>query len=212
MKKVFALLIAAALIFSLAACGNSGTDNRNESNGTTAEAAQEAETVQETAAGPAAVDISGWNWAKGELDCFGYKHLDDAYYLSYEYPDNFRTASESYSGLQYFGYYFNPADSEANANNSPYGLYIYFGQGSNGGATKASLEEDIEGGLTQRELGGRTVLFGEFAPDPNTGSHTFAYYLSYEDDDWSRIWILVCDPEADGAFRRTFEESMSFEK
>ena len=36
--------------------------------------------------------------------------------------------------------------------------------------------------------------------------------FEYEDDGWSRIWILVSDSEADGAFRKTFEESMSFDK
>ena len=132
--------------------------------------------------------------------------------MSYSYPDTFKTATDAYSGLQYFGYYYNPSDSEAKPNNSPYGLYIYFGQGSDGGMTKSSLEADVKGDLQERELGGRKVLFGELSPDPNTGSHTFAYYLSYEDDDWSRIWILVSDPEADGAFRKTFEESMNFDK
>lgn len=210
MKKLFALLIAAALILSLPACGNSADSKSDGGDNTPAGTVQATET--ELTEAPAAADISGWNWVGGELDCFGYSYLDDAYYLSYKYPDHFKTSSDSYSGFQYFGYNFNPSDAEATPNTSPYGLYIYFGQGSSGGATKSSLEEDIEGGLTERELGGRTVWFGELPSDPNTGSHTFAYYLSYEDDDWSRIWILVCDPEADGDFRKTFEESMSFDR
>lgn len=206
MKKIFAILISALLVLSLAACGNNADKNDADSDNT-AQATQTQTDGEKTKA-----DISAWNWVKGELDCYNYSHMGTPYYLSYNYPDNFKTSSEAYSGLQNFNYYYNPSDESATPNNSPYGLYVYFGQGSNGGATKSSLEEDIGGGLVERELGGRKVLFGELPADPNTGSHTFAYYLSYEDDGWSRIWILLCDPEADGEFRRTFEESMSFDK
>ena len=208
MKKTLAILLSMLLLVSLAACAGSGKGN------TTAESEPTEETVVETTAvtEAPAVDVGSFNWVKGELDCYDYKYKDKPYYLSYSYPDTFKTATDAYSGLQYFGYFYNPADSEAKPNNSPYGLYIYFGQGSDGGMTKSSLEEDVKDGLQERELGGRKVLFGELSPDPNTGSHTFAYYLSYEDDDWSRIWILVSDPEADGAFRKAFEDSMSFDR
>ncbi len=206
------------MIFTLASCSGSDEDKTAENSGSDQQTETVTDTVTETVTettdeteGPAVPDVSVWNWVKGELDCYGYKYRDQAYYLSYSHPDNFKTFSEAYSGLQYFGYCFNPADSDASPNDSPYGLYIYFGQGSDGGATKSSLEEDVPGGLTERELGGRTVLFGELSPDPNTGSHTFAYYLSYEEDGWSRIWIIVSDPESDGEFRRTFENSMSFD-
>lgn len=209
MKKIIAVLLSVLLIISLTACAGSGQGNTTTKNDSTEETVTE--TTAETEA-PTAIDVSSLNWVKGELDCYGYSSHGEAYYLSYQYPENFKTATDAYSGLQYFGYYYHPSDSEAKPNDSPYGLYIYFGQGTDGGMTKTSLEEDIEGGLKERELGGRKVLFGELSPDPNTGSHTFAYYLSYEEDDWSRIWIILSDPEADGAFRRTFEESMNFEQ
>lgn len=210
MKKVFALLLSALMILTLAACSNT-----NKSNETAGGNESENETVTESTAAseaPASVDISSWNWVDGELDCYGYTYQGEAYYLSYKYPEIFKTETEAYSGLQHFGYYYNPSDDTATANGSPYGIYIYFGQGSDGGATKDSLAQDVQGGLVERDLGGRTVLFGELSQDPNTGSHTFAYYLSYEDDGWSRIWMIVSDPEADGVFRKTFEESMSFDK
>ena len=35
---------------------------------------------------------------------------------------------------------------------------------------------------------------------------------SYSDDEYARIWFLVCDPELDGQFRKTFEQSISFAK
>lgn len=209
MKKILALLLATLFVVSLASCGKSGGKTNGDETAAGTDAPQ---TEAETAAEPIAVDISGWNWVKGELSCYDYDYKGQPYYLSYSYPENFNTSDEAYSGFQNFNYFFNPSDAEAKPNNSPYGLYIYFGQGSDGGATSSSLGADVEGGLVERELGGKTVLFGELAPDPNTGSHTFAYYLSYEEDEWSRIWILVCDPEADGQFRKTFEESMSFEK
>lgn len=71
---------------------------------------------------------------------------------------------------------------------------------------------DIEGGFTERVLGGRTVLFGELAKDENTGSYAFAYYVPYDDEEWARIWIILCEPEEDCAFRATFEQSMNFAK
>lgn len=212
MKKHLAFLLSAVMVISFAACSN----GKQSSETTTTAQASEKETVASTTADEttqlSVVDFSSLKWVKGELDCYGYDYKGKPYYLSYSYPETFKTATEADSGLQYFGYYFNPSDSEAKPNNSPYGLYIYFGQGSSGGMTKASFEEDVQGGVTERELGGRTVLFGELSPDPNTGAHVFGYYLSYEEDGWSRIWILVTDPEADGTFRKTFEESMSFEK
>ncbi len=35
---------------------------------------------------------------------------------------------------------------------------------------------------------------------------------SGSDDEYARIWFLVCDPEEDGQFRKTFEQSISFAK
>lgn len=211
MKKLFALLIAAALILSLAACASSGVDTSGGGESAATESAHAEESTAADANEPAVADVSGWNWVKDELDCYGYDDHGDLCYLSYEYPDNFKTASENHSGEQYRGYYFNPNDADATANNSPYGVYIYFVQGGYS-ATRATLEEDIEGGFEERELGGRTVLFGELAPDPYTGAHCFAYYIPYDEDEWARIWMILSDPEADGAFRKTFEESMNFTK
>lgn len=215
MKRVFAMVIITALLFSLAACSNSdkGKSAEADKNDPTVEATQtveETSAVQETTADgsdTSAVDISGWNWVKGELDCYGYNDC----YMSYEYPDNFKTGTENSSGLQYRGYNFNPSDPDASANNSPYGIYVYFNQGSYG-AKRETLEADIAGGFTERELGGRKVLFGALAPDPNTGVHTFSYYVQYDEEEYARIWFIVCDPEEDGAFRKAFEESISFTK
>ncbi len=205
MKKVLALCAAALMIVSLAACGNSGKD----SSGSASASATEQTTVAETTApAPVTEDVASWTWTDGELDCYGY---DDCY-MSYKVPEKFKTSTEDISGLQSRNYYYNPSDDEANANNSPYGVYINFGQGSFGGATKSSMEGDIEGGLTERELGGRKVLFGEYPVDPNTGSHAFAYYVPYDEEEYSRIWIILCDPEEDGLFRSTFEQSMNFTK
>ena len=84
MKKLFALLIISALILSLAACGNSGSDSKNENDSAPAETVQATE-AEPTEAQPAVADISSWKWVKGELDCYGY----DECYLSYEVPDMF---------------------------------------------------------------------------------------------------------------------------
>lgn len=210
MKKITALLIALLLIVSLASCGNSEQGGKSEAGqkDTEAKVQTEAQTDAPEPTQAGAADISSWTWTKGELDCYGYND----YYISYQVPEEFKTSSEDSSGLQSRGYYYNPADADADANSSPYGVYITFGQGSFGGATKSSLEETAPGGLTERELGGQKVLFGELSSDPNTGSHAFAYYLSYDEDEWSRIWIILCDPEADGEFRKTFEDSISFTK
>lgn len=208
MKKILCIIFTVSIILSFASCSGSNKGNTVSNNDSTQETTIETATQTEAPG----LDVGSLNWVKGELDCYGYAYLGNSYYLSYSYPDSFKTATESYSGFQYFGYYYNPSDVESKPNDSPYGLYIYFGQGSDGGATKSSLEEGVAGGLKERELGGRKVLFGELSPDPNTGSHTFAYYLTYEDNEWSRIWILVCDPEEDGEFRSTFEKSMSFDK
>ncbi len=131
--------------------------------------------------------------------------------MSFEYPESFKTGKEDSSGLQYRGYYFNPGDSGATANSAPYGIYIYFNQGSFG-AKRSTLEADVKGGFTERDLGGRKVLFGESKKDENTGSYTFSYYTAYSDDEYARIWLVVCDPEEDGQFRKTFEQSISFAK
>ena len=211
MKKILCIILTGLMAFALASCSGSKQENGATKNEPTTAEETVIETTAETDA-PTVFDTTSLNWVKGELDCYDYSYKGQPYYLSFSYPDTFKTANEAYSGLQYFGYYFNPSDSDSKPNNSPYGLYIYFGQGTNGGMTKSELEKEVESGLQERELGGRKVLFGELSSDPNTGSHTFAYYLSYEDDDWSRIWILVSDPEADGVFRKTFEESMSFDK
>ncbi len=204
MKKILAILAAALIAVSVTACGGNSKSEPVSAETTTAE--QPA--AETTAPAPAIADVSSWTWVDGELDCYGY---DDCY-MSYKYPQEFKTSSEDSSGLQSRNYYYNPADSEANANSSPYGVYINFGQGSFGGATKSSLEGDVVGGLTEREIGGRKVLFGEYPTDVNTGAHVFGYYLAYDEEEYSRIWIILCDPEADGEFRSTFEQSISFTK
>lgn len=213
MKRIIALLTAAMIIISLAACTNSGKGNESVVNDdSNAEETTAVQTEAQTTAAPAAVDISAWNWIKGELECYGYTDKGEPCYLSYNYPDNFTVSETNESGLQSRSYNFNPADSSANANESPYGLYINFGQGTFGGAVRESLEPDVPGGLTERELGGRTVLFGAMSPDPNTGASVFAYYTAYDDEEYARIWIILTDPEPDGAFRKAFEESMNFTK
>ena len=212
LKKLFVLFLAAIMLASLVACGK--TEPGNKDTAADPPASDTAPAADDTSSGPtgaAAVDISAWNWAKGELDCYGYDEKGVACYMSYAFPDNFKTAEENSSGMQYRGYYLNPADPEANANTSPYGIYIYFNQGAFG-AKRETMEADIEGGFTERELGGRTVLFGEIGFDENTGAYTFSYYTSYSDDEYARIWFMVCDPEEDGAFRKAFEESISFVK
>ena len=210
MKKVFALLLAAVSVLSLAACGNSGSESKGDSSADTT-AAKTTEAAAETTAQPAsssaAVDISSWKWTKGELDCYNYGDC----YMSFEYPESFKTCREDSSGLQYRGYYFNPGDPGATANSAPYGIYMYFNQGAFG-AKRSTLEADVQGGFTECDLGGRKVLFGESKKDENTGSYTFSYYTSYYDDEYARIWFLVCDPEEDGQFRKTFEQSISFAK
>ncbi|MBQ3330047.1 MAG: hypothetical protein IJG87_02590 [Ruminococcus sp.] len=210
MKRITALLIALLLLVSLASCNSAEQGGNSEAEPKDAPTASQTEAAT-NAAEPAqaeAVDISGWNWIDGELDCYNY---DDCY-MSYQYPEQFKTSSEDSSGYQSRSYYYNPSNAEADANGSPYGLYISFGQGSFGGMTKSSLEETAPNGLSERELGGRQVLFAELSSDPNTGAHAFAYYLAYDEDEWSRIWIILCDPEEDGAFRKTFENSISFAK
>ena len=221
MKKALALCVAALMAVSFAACADKGkggssassaaessaltTSEQTTSEQTTSEQTTSAET---TAAAPVAADMSSWTWTENVLDCYGYNDC----YMSYKVPEQFKSSSENESGLQSRSYYYNPSDSEANANSSPYGVYINFGQGSFGGATKSSTEERVTGGLTEREIGGRKVLFGEYPVDENTGSHVFAYYVPYDEDDYSRIWMILCDPEPDGEFRSTFEQSISFTK
>ena len=223
MKKILAIFAAALIAASFTACaGNSesvsaapSAAEKSAAKQTTAEpTAAEQTTAEETTAevttepAPAKADVSSWTWTKGELDCYGYNDC----YMSYQVPKEFKTSSEDSSGLQSRNYYYNPDDSESNANNSPYGVYINFGQGSFGGATRTSLEGSISGELTEREIGGRKVLFGKHSVDENTGAHVFVYYVPYDEDDYSRIWIILCDPEEDGEFRSTFEQSISFTK
>ena len=209
MKKLIALLTAAIMIISFAACSNSNKNSSSSKADETTAAPTEAET---TTAASAVVDTSSWNWVDAELDCYGYKVNGELCYLSYKYPDNFTASQSNESGLQYRSYNFSPADSKVKPNESPYGIYITFGQGSFGGATKEMLEADAAGGLTERELGGRKVLFGTMPPDPNTGAKTFAYYLPFDDKEYARISIVLTDPEPNSAFRKTFEESLSFTK
>ncbi|MBQ6165389.1 MAG: hypothetical protein IJK23_13020 [Clostridia bacterium] len=213
MKKVFAVLLAALMILSLVACGKTGQNGKDTQNADVpvSESDQPADNSDASPVGAQTVDVGSLNWVKGELDCYGYSEKGVDCYMSFSYPDNFKTGEENSSGMQYRGYYYNPADPETNADASPYGLYIYFNQGAFG-AKRETMEADIEGGFTERELGGRTVLFGEVGKDENTGAYAFSYYTSYSDDEYARIWFMVCDPEEDGAFRRAFEESISFVK
>ena len=206
--RILSLLCVAALLFTLCACGSAPEKAADET--TTAAEDAEPDTTGAEAA-PAAVDIGSWTWSKAELDCYGYDTGGVDCYLSFDHPDQFKAASSDESGEQYRGFYFNPDNPDATANEAPYGIYAYFMQGGYGG-NKSSFEEGLLNGFQERELGGRTVLFGELQPDPNTGSHSFVYYASYSEDDWARIWVILTDPEADGAFRQAFEQSMSFSK
>ncbi|MBQ6067700.1 MAG: hypothetical protein IJK89_12885 [Clostridia bacterium] len=206
--RMLALLFVAALLFSRCACGSPKKDDAAPTDAATGSAE---ETTAEAAAEPVAADISGWTWAKAELDCYGYDTGGVDCYLSFDYPDQFKAEERNDSGEQYRGYHFNPANPDATANEATYGIYAYFMQGGYGG-NKSSFEETLPNGFQERELGGRTVLFGELQQDPNTGSHAFVYYASYSEDDWARIWVILTDPEADGAFRQAFEQSMSFSK
>lgn len=208
--RTISLICVAALLLTLCACGTAkkapDAQQTAENTGTTAD-----ETTETGGDLSAAADAGGWTWTKSEMDCLGYSAGDVDCYLSFERPENFKSSEEDGTGEQYRGYYFSPTDGEAGPDDSPYGIYACFMQGGYG-AVKASFEEQVEGGLQERELGGRTVLFGELPADENTGSHAFIYYTSYSDDEWARIWIVLCDPEADGAFRSAFEQSLSFSK
>ena len=208
--RILSLLCAAALLLSLCACGALKKDGPSTTAADDTSGSPQ-ETTAESASGTSAVDVSAWTWADGELDCYGYGTGGVDCYLSFRYPAHFSTAEENDSGAQYRGYFFNPDDPEANANSSPYGVYVYFSQGAFG-PSRASIEENVEGGFTERELGGRTVLFGKLPPDENTGSCAFAYYTPYSEDEYARIWIILCEPEENGAFRQTFEQSMNFSK
>lgn len=206
-RKILSLICIAAFVLSFCACGSQKTEPAD----TAANDASDVETQAGDTAEPVTADTSAWNWTQAELDCYGYSTGGVDCYATFAYPDVFKTAQNNDSGEQYRGFYYNPADPEATANTSPYGIYAYFMQGGYGGY-RSNFEEGLEGGLQERELGGRTVLFSELAQDEITGSHTFLYYASYDEDDWARIWILVCDPEPDGAFRQAFEQSLSFTK
>ena len=210
MKKGIALLLALFLLLSFAACGKSepGTQNATEAGAAASEAASDASPVKQAAA---VIDADSLNWVESALDCYGYKTDGTDCYLSFAHPDTFTAEENDDSGEQYRGYHFNPENPDATANESPYGIYAYFMQGGYG-AHKEDFETDAQGGLQERELGGRTVLFGELPADQNTGAHAFVYYTSYSEDEYARIWVILTDPEADGAFRRNFEESVSFVK
>lgn len=200
MKKTITLLLVSVMILSLFACAGKSSE-KTEPTETTAEETTAAQTTAPTA------DLSSWNWLEGELDCFDYNDC----FMSFKYPDIFNTGKDSSSGEQYLGYYYNPSDKSAAANNSQYGVYIYFLQGGYG-PRKNTFSETAIGEVTEREIGGKVVSFCELPKDENTGSHAFAYYLQYDEDDYSRIWFILTDPEEDGAFRKTFEESISFIK
>ncbi|MBQ6165745.1 MAG: hypothetical protein IJK23_14845 [Clostridia bacterium] len=207
--RTISLICVAALLLTLCACGTAKKDpdaQPSENTETTAD-----ETTGDGGLEPVSDDVGGWTWSKCEMDCFGYDTGGVTCYLSFDYPDCFKAAESTDSGEQYRGYYYNPENADATANESPYGIYAYFAQGGYS-AKKDTFDEQIEGGLTERELGGRTVWFGELSPDQNTGSHAFVYYTAYSDDEWARLFVILCDPEADGAFRSTFEQSMNFMK
>ena len=209
MKRMLVVCIAVLMVLSFAACGKTpGKDGGAQTEATSADIEQ---TTERKETGASAIDFGSLNWVKSELDCYGYSTGGVDCYLSFEHPDNFTEAKNDDDGEQYRGYFFNPADPDTTANQAPYGIYAYFMQGGYGGY-KDNFEETAEGGLQERELGGRTVLFGKLANDEITGSHAFVYYTSYSDDDWARIWVILTDPEEDGAFRRTFEQSLSFVK
>lgn len=209
MKKILVVCMAALLLLSFAACGKtSGKDGDAQ---TEAPSADTDLTTEAEKTGAAAIDVGSLTWVKSELDCYGYSTGGVDCYLSFSHPDNFTESVSNNDGEQYRGYNFNPANPDATANESPYGIYAYFMQGGYG-AHRDSFEETAEGGLQERELGGRKVLFGKLSKDENTGAQAFVYYTSYSDDEWARIWVILTDPEEDGAFRRTFEESLSFVK
>ena len=210
MKKWIALLLTLTLLLSFTACMG-GTDKPDATDPDDTGASAEL-TENGSAADPsAAFDVGSLNWVDGELDCYGYKEQGEDCYLSFRRPESFTAVEHDNSGEQYRGYYFHPENPDATANESPYGIYAYFMQGGYGGH-KAGFEESLPNGFAERELGGRTVLFGELPADENTGSHTFVYYVGYDEEDWARIWILLVEPEADGAFRQTFEQSLRFTK
>lgn len=211
MKKHIALFLSLLMVLALAACGKTAPDGKTETDAAPAVSDQTADESTAEPAAPETIDVTGLNWVRSELDCYGYSTGGVDCYLSFDRPDSFLSKENNDDGEQYRGYYYNPANPDATPNESPYGIYAYFMQGGYG-ATRASFDEDVEGGLQERELGGRTVLFGELPADENTGSHAFVYYVSYSEDDWARIWVILTDPEADGAFRQTFEQSMRFVK
>lgn len=201
--RVLSVIFVISLLLSLCACGAAQQGGKRDQT-----AAQET-TVEETKA--VKVDTSSWNWVNGELDCYGYSDHGELCYMSYKYPDCFKEDSYNESGEQYRGYNYNPDNPDATANESPYGIYIYFAQGGYS-ARKDDFCAGFTGGTEEREIGGRKVYFGEMAFDENNGAYPFGYYVQYNEDDYARIFIILTDPEEDGAFRAAFEESISFTK
>ncbi|MBQ7689133.1 MAG: hypothetical protein IJT27_07960, partial [Clostridia bacterium] len=157
-----------------------------------------------------AIDTSAWTWTKAELDCYGYSSTEAGKcYLSFDHPDNFKAVETNDSGEQYRGFFYAETD-DMTAATSPLGIYAYFMQGGYG-ARRGTIEESVDGGVLQeKELGGRTVLFGVNAPTEEHPTYSFTYYLPFDEDEWTRIFIVLADQEEDSAFRRQFEESMNF--
>ena len=199
-KLIVATLIAIVMAFVLSACGG----KKETPSG------QEATTEEVETNKTETMDFSSMNWIQDELDCYGYKNADRAYYVSFEYPETFQSNGYDESGEQSRNYWYSQDGS--NASNSLYGIYAVFLQGGYGGY-KDTIQEGLVGGeFEERELGGTTVLFGlmDDSQNPEASGYTYSYYVSYDDDDWSRIWILVQDQEEDGAFRQYFEDSLNF--
>lgn len=238
-KKIVTILLTMALSASLfAGCGNkAGGDSTGTGNetGSTAQqtaesgnadqntdqkegtgaagassSAQELSETKETAAQePASVDFAQYEWVQGELDC--YNHDDN--YVSFAYPSSFSVRQTNESGTQSVTY-----SSGADLGEGKYYILVEFIQLGHG-PNYDSLNGSIEGGFQERELAGKTLYFGEVSESykasvgqSDSKDHVFQYLLEYGDGLESRIWIMVVDQEEDGSFRKTFEESLSFEK
>lgn len=205
-KLIVAMFCVTATIVMLCACGGKTTPTTpTEPETTTMEVKTPEEDVFD-------VNVESLNWADGELDCYDYDYMGQPYYMSFKYPDSFQTSGYDDSGEQSRSYWAAPDDGSASE--SKYGIYAYFLQGGYG-PRRNTLSESIVGGqLEERQFGDVTVLFGlmDDTENPEASGYTYCYYLTYEDDDFSRIWVLVQDQEKDGLFRKTFEESLNFQK
>lgn len=203
-KKIIACICIICLFAGLCACKKG--ENKSQPDGTAADT--DAETTE--AAPAEAIDTSAWTWTKAELDCYGYSSTEAGKcYLSFDHPDNFKAVETNDSGEQYRGFFYAETD-DMTAATSPLGIYAYFMQGGYG-ARRGTIEESVDGGVLQeKELGGRTVLFGVNAPTEEHPTYSFTYYLPFDEDEWTRIFIVLADQEEDSAFRRQFEESMNF--